>query len=120
MVQAKLCSMEVEAAMTFTPSATSSFSAGAVFWAMMWCIITELDEIAKLLGFHHTKFQVRILGWVRAHKVLTLTMTELVNYSIHGVSNPLGVTFALGGTLMNFFIVMFVVPVISRIKKLTS
>ena len=79
--------------MTFTPSATSSFSAGAVFWAMVWSVVVKLDELLKLVPFYHPKARVsdRILIWVRSHKILTVTCTEIVNYSIHGVESPLGV-----------------------------
>ena len=30
--------------MTFTPSATSSFSAGAVFWGLVWATLGKLNE----------------------------------------------------------------------------
>ena len=35
--------------MTFTPSATSSFSAGAVFWGMVWIVVFKLDELVSCL-----------------------------------------------------------------------
>ncbi len=37
--------------MTFTPSATSSFSAGAVFWGMVWATLGKLNELAHFVGF---------------------------------------------------------------------
>ena len=37
--------------MTFTPSATSSFSAGAVFWGMVWATLGKLNELAHSVGF---------------------------------------------------------------------
>lgn len=108
--------------MTFTPSATSSFSAGAVFWAMVWSVVVKLDELLKLVPFYHPKTSVssELLRWVRSHKILTITCTEVVNYSIHGVENPLGVTFALGGTLSNFIIVTLFVPIVCRLRRLTE
>ena len=106
--------------MTFTPSATSSFSAGAVFWAMVWSVVVKLDELLKLVPFYHPKARVsdRILVWVRSHKILTVTCTEILNYSIHGVESPLGVTFALGGTLVNILMVTFIVPIWCRLSNL--
>jgi len=106
--------------MTFTPSATSSFSAGAVFWAMVWSVVVKLDELLKLVPFYHPKARVsdRILIWVRSHKILTVTCTEIVNYSIHGVESPLGVCFALGGTFVNILMVTFIVPIWCRLSNL--
>ena len=41
-----------------------------------------------------------------------------VNYSVHGISSPLGVCFALGGTLVNIFMVTFIVPIWCRLSNL--
>ena len=37
--------------MTFTPSSTSSFTAGAVFWSMVWAGLGKLNELARFVGF---------------------------------------------------------------------
>ena len=75
--------------MTFTPSATSSFSAGAVFWGMVWATLGKLNELVHFVGF-----------------------------TVHGISSPLGVTFALGGTVLNMFMVIFIVPIWCRLSNL--
>jgi hypothetical protein len=85
--------------MTFTPSATSSFSAGAVFWGMVWATLGKLNELAHFVGFKKAHPRQTVLRWINAHKVVTITLTEAVNYSVHGISSPLGVTFALAGIL---------------------
>jgi hypothetical protein len=103
--------------MTFTPSATSSFSAGAVFWGMVWSVVVKLDELAKLFGINHSQVSRKTLLWVKNHKTLALTTTELVNYSVHGIESPLSVTFALGGTLMNVIMVLIVIPLLCRVNK---
>ena len=43
--------------MTFTPSATSSFSAGAVFWGMIWATLGKLNELAHFVGFKNPPCQ---------------------------------------------------------------
>lgn len=106
--------------MTFTPSATSSFSAGAVFWGMVWATLAKLDELVHFLGFRKSHPRQKALRWINAHKVVTITLTEAVNYSVHGISSPLGVTFALGGTLMNIFMVTLIVPIWCRLSRLES
>jgi hypothetical protein len=104
--------------MIFTPSATSSFSAGAVFWGMVWATLGKLNELVHFLGFKKSHPREILLRWINAHKVVTITLTEAVNYSVHGISSPLGVTFALGGTLVNLCMVTFIVPIWCRLSKL--
>jgi len=100
--------------MTFTPSATSSFSAGAVFWGMVWATLGKLNELVHFVGFKKSNPRQAVLRWINAHKVVTITL----NYSVHGISSPLGVTFALGGTLVNAFMVTFIVPIWCRLSNL--
>src|SRR5664280_506887 len=104
--------------MTFTPSATSSFSAGAVFWGMVWATLGKLNELVHFVGFKKSNPRQTVLRWINAHKVVTITLTEAVNYSVHGISSPLGVVFALGGTFVNAFMVTFIVPIWCRISNL--
>ena len=104
--------------MTFTPSATSSFSAGAIFWGMIWVTLGKLNELVHFVGFKKSNPRQAVLRWINAHKVVTLTLSEAVNYSVHGISSPLGVCFALGGTLVNAFMVTFIVPIWCRISNL--
>jgi hypothetical protein len=106
--------------MTFTPSSTSSFTAGAVFWSMVWAGLGKLNELARFVGFKRAKPRESVLRWINSHKVIALTATEVVNYSVHGVSSPLGVTFALGGTIVNTLMVAFVVPIWCRLTRLES
>ena len=35
----------------------------------------------------------------------------------HGISDPLGVTFALGGTLVNVLVIYFLLPMLDRAKR---
>jgi hypothetical protein len=106
--------------MTFTPSATSSFSAGAVFWGLVWGTLGKANELVHFLGFKKSHPRQTLLRWINAHKVIAITLTEGVNYSVHGISSPLGVTFALGGTLVNIFMVTFIVPIWCRLSNLES
>lgn len=95
--------------MTFTPTATSSASAGFVFWGVVWSIIFKIDTILKL--FHIKPRKERILNWMTDNKVLTLSCTEVINFSIHGISNPASTIFALGGTLMNIVFIFLCLPI---------
>ena len=104
--------------MIFTPSATSSFSAGAVFWGMIWRTLGKLNELAHFMGFKKSNPRQTVLRWINTHRVVTITLTEAVNYSVHGISSPLGGVFALGGTMVNAFMVTFIVPIWCRLSNL--
>ncbi len=106
--------------MNLTPSSKSSFLAGFCFWGLVWLAITELDEIAGCLRLRRWLGTERCLDWVNQHKALTLLGSECVNYGIYGVSNPLGVTFAMGGTLCNAIVVCLLIPARARIRSLLS
>ena len=106
--------------MVFTPSSTGSFTAGAVFWSMVWAGLGKLNELARFVGLRRARPRESALRWISSHKVIALTATEVVNYSVHGISSPLGVTFALGGTIVNTLMVAFVVPIWCRLTRLES
>jgi len=106
--------------MTLTPSANSSFSAGVVFWGLVWATLGKVNELAHFVGFKKANPRQTVLCWINAHRVVTVTLTEAINYSVHGISSPLGVTFAIGGTLVNCFMVAFIVPIWCRLSKLET
>jgi hypothetical protein len=106
--------------MNITPSAKSSFAAGVGFWVLLWLAILKLDEIAGCLRLRRWLSTDKCLAWVDQHKALALLGTECCNYGIHGVSNPLGVTFAMGGTVTNVIVICFLIPARTRIRSLLS
>lgn len=69
-----------------------------------------MNEMVAFFGMKDRRPTRAILSWVNRHKIVTLAVTEGVNYGTHGITNPLSVDFALGGTIMNFFVVFFIVP----------
>jgi len=87
---------------------------------MVWATLGKLNELVHFVGFKKSNPRQTVLRWINAHKVVTITLTEAVNYSVHGISSPLGVVFALGGTLVNAFMVTFIVPIWCRLSKLES
>jgi len=85
---------------------------------MVWATLGKLKGLVQFVGCKKSNPCQAVLRWINAHKVVTITLTEAVNYSVHGISSPLGVTFALGGTLVNAFMVMFIVPIWCRLSNL--
>jgi hypothetical protein len=78
----------------------------------------KLNELVHFVGFKNSNPRQTLLRWINAHRIVTITLTEAVNYSVHGISSPLGVCFALGGTLVNIFMVTFIVPIWCRLSNL--
>jgi hypothetical protein len=65
--------------MTFTLSATSSFSAGAVFWGMVWGSLGKVNELVHFLGFKKSHPRQTVLRWINAHTSLTSNVEYLSN-----------------------------------------
>jgi len=102
--------------MTLTPSSRSSFIAGIGLWCLIWAALFKADEIAEAGGFERWVSSERCLHWIRDHKSTSLIGTELVNYSHTGL-DPLGVTFALGGTLVNVLMIYVLLPMLDKAKR---
>ncbi len=79
---------------------------------MIWATLGKLNELVHFVGFKKSNPRQTVLRWINAHKVVTITLTEAVNYSVHGISSP------LGGSLVNIFMVTFIVPIWCRLSNL--
>ena len=102
--------------MTLTPSTKGSFIAGVGLWCLIWAALFKADEIAQAGGFQRWVSSDRCLRWIRNHKSTSLIATEIANYSHTGL-DPLGVTFALGGTLVNVLIIFLLLPIWDAAKR---
>jgi hypothetical protein len=103
--------------MNLTPSTKGSFLAGIGLWCLIWLSLFKADEIAEAGGLQRWVSSDRCLRWIRQHKSTSLLGTELFNYGTHGISDPLGVTFALGGTLVNVLMIYLLLPMWDRAKR---
>ena len=102
--------------MQVTPSMRGSFLAGIGLWVLVWALLFKGDEMAKAGGFGRWVSSDRCLRWIRNHKSTSLIGTELCNYAHTGL-DPLGVTFALGGTLTNVVVIYVLLPMLDRAKR---
>jgi hypothetical protein len=102
--------------MKLTPSATSSGMAGFTFYLLMWLSVFKLDSLAKLLHLDGWISSKAIIRWVLKNKALTLLFTEAFNFSVHGITQAIAVTFAIGGTVCNATMVFIVLPIINKIR----
>lgn len=102
--------------MTLTPSTKGSFIAGVGLWCLAWAALFKADEIAELGGIQRWVSSERCFRWISKHKSTSLIGTELCNY-VHTGLDPLGVTFALGGTLVNSLVIYVLLPIRNRVKR---
>jgi hypothetical protein len=102
---------------TFTPSSKGNFAAGIGLWLLAWAALFKLDDLGNLCGFQRWCSRDKCLRWIRGHKSTSLLITEAINFATHGISDPLGVTFALGGTLVNGLMIFIIVPALYRAKR---
>ncbi len=102
--------------MSLTPTSQSSFFAGVGLWCLIWAALFKADEIAQAGGFQRWVSSESCLRWIRNHKSTSLIGTEIVNYSHTGL-DPLGVTFALGGTLVNAAVIYLLLPMLEKAKR---
>lgn len=99
-----------------TPSSKGAFLSGIGLWVLLWASLFKSDEIANATGVARWFSSERCLTWIRQHKATSLLGTELFNYGTHGISDQLGVTFALGGTLVNLLVIFVLLPVRALLK----
>lgn len=95
---------------SLTPTAMSASVAGFGFYALVWSIAAHLDSVTALVGFKNRGYARRVRNWINRNRSLTLCITEVINFSIHGITNPAAVTFAIGGTMCNILYVMLINP----------
>lgn len=93
--------------MTLTPTAQSSAIAGFALWIVGWSTFFKMNKLPVIGKFVN---QERTSEWISKNKVLTMLITEIFNFGVHGISNPASVTFALGGTAFNALMIFVLLP----------
>ena len=93
-------------------------------WLLLWVALLKSDEILELdfvrrwinlfgLDPHPAE---RCIRWVSQHKSSALIGTEVCNYAHTGL-DPMGVSFAMGGTLTNMIVIYILLPILNRAKR---
>ena len=93
--------------MMITPSMSGSIMSGATCWTLFWSIVNHIESIPLIGRLIHKE---KIYRWVNRNKVLTITTTEVVNLSVHGVTSPLGPMMAAGGSVVNLIVIFALIP----------
>jgi hypothetical protein len=100
--------------MNITPTDKGSLIAGVGVSSLAWLSMFKLDTMAKLCHVNRWVSQDKIFGWISRNKSLSILCTEVLNFGTHGITNPAGVLFALGSTIINSVFIFIVVPI--RVK----
>lgn len=100
----------------FTPSTTSSFTAGFVLNAILWSLLVKIESLAKLIWLDGFVNSDRILGWINENRLVSFALAKFINLGLHGL-NTLGVSMALGGSLVDALMCWVVVPRIVKSRE---
>ena len=106
--------------MQLTPTDKGSGIAGMALASIAWFSLFKLDDVAKLCRVDRWISQEPLFAWITrstSNKALTLLFTEIVNFSVHGVTNPASVLFACGSTVVNAFMIFVGLPLRQHAKK---
>jgi hypothetical protein len=103
--------------MLLTPSIIGALLAGICLWLLFWAALHKIEEIPYLRDFISSN---QCLDWIQQRPGLTLLLTEATNYLVHGISSPIGVGFAMGGTLVNLLFVYGYIPGRSVLSVLSA
>ena len=93
--------------MLLTPTMIGAVLAGICLWTLFWAALHKVEEIPYVRDFLTTN---DCLDWIQGRPGLVILLTEATNYLVHGISSPVGVGFAMGGTIVNLLAVYGYIP----------
>ena len=93
--------------MLLTPTMIGAILAGICLWTLFWAALHKIEEIPYVQDFITTN---QCLDWIQERPGLVILLTEATNYLVHGISSPIGVGFAMGGTIVNLLMVYGYIP----------
>ena len=93
--------------MLLTPTMIGAVLAGICLWTLFWAGLHKIEEIPYVRDILTTN---DCLDWIQDRPGLVILLTEATNYLVHGISSPVGVGFAMGGTIVNLLAVYGYIP----------
>ena len=93
--------------MLLTPTAIGAMLAGVAMWALFWAMLHKLNDLPWVQQWLTSN---RCFAFINRHRGASMIMTEVINFGIHGVTSPVGVLFALGGTAINVLVICGYLP----------
>ncbi len=105
--------------MTLTPTDKGAGMAGMVLSAIGWLSLFKLDHLAEMCRVSRWIKAESLFEWITRsmrNKAFTLLVTEIINFSVHGVTNPASVLFACGSTIVNAFMIFVGLPLRMKMR----
>lgn len=106
--------------MQLTPTDKGAAFAGIMLSSIAWLSLFKIDHVAKICRVDRWIKKDNLFDWITrstANKALTLLVTEIINFTVHGVTNPASVLFASGSTVVNAFMIFVGLPLRSKAKR---
>lgn len=108
--------------MTLTPTDKGAGFAGIALASIAWLSAFKMDHVFKICRVDCWCHMDGLFNWITrsySNKALTLLLTEVVNFTVHGVTNPASVLFAVGSTFVNAFMIFIGLPLRKSLRKET-
>lgn len=106
--------------MQLTPTDKGAGIAGVAIAIIGWFSLFKLDHIAKLCHLDRWIKAEGLFNWIvrsTSNKALTLLFTEVINFTVHGITNPASVLFACGSTVVNVFMIFVGLPLRQKARR---
>lgn len=106
--------------MQITPTDKGAGFAGIMLASIAWLSAFKMDHVFRICRIDRFCKMDRAFDWIiqsYSNKALTLLFTEVVNFTVHGVTNPASVLFAVGSTIVNAFMIFIGLPLRKSMKK---
>lgn len=106
--------------MQLTPTDKGAGFAGIMLASIGWLSLFKLDHVAELCHVDRWVKAERLFEWIirnYRNKAFTLLVTEIINFSVHGITNPASVLFACGSTVVNSFMIFIGLPIKMKISR---
>lgn len=88
--------------------------------SLAWASAFKLDHVAQLCHVNRWVSQEPVFEWVNRsykNKGLAILFTEVINFGVHGVTNPASVLFACGSTIVNGFMIFIGLPIRQKARR---
>jgi hypothetical protein len=105
--------------MNLTPTDKGAGFAGIMLASIAWFSAFKLDEVASLCHVNRWISKEPIFNWITRsykNKATAILFTEIINFGVHGVTNPASVLFACGSTIVNSFMIFIGLPIRQKLR----
>lgn len=103
--------------MQLTPTDKGAGLAGIALATIGWASLFKLNSVAKLLRLDRWVDQEKVFDWIAHNRGLSILITEIVNFSVHGIESASSVLFACGSTVVNILVIFVLLPLRAKARN---